>query len=321
MLRSMAKYCPTARRLFHTVFLQTPVPTGSKERSFKYVFVPFLYIRAWSMGLWTRRSYQNVERFCIFIGYPRSGHSIVGAMLDAHHAAMISHEVDVLDLVRRGFASRLQIFYLIKKNSERFGQTGRGWSGYSYAIPGQSQGQTTSPRVIGDKEGSSTVAKLQTDGKLLEKTEYLVKLPVNLIHHIRNPYDVIASVCRDEGEKEATPIRINWFFEHCETIQNIRQNTNTPVFDGKHEELIADPRAYMGRLCAFLGLESNSDYLTACANIVENRLRKTRNDVRWSPEQIAEVAKKMKAYDFLDAYAFKESTETDDRTIIGPRER
>jgi phage terminase large subunit-like protein len=43
-----------------------------------------------------RNRFHDVGVFCIFIGYPRSGHSLVGSLLNAHPEVIISHELDVL---------------------------------------------------------------------------------------------------------------------------------------------------------------------------------------------------------------------------------
>ena len=41
--------------------------------------------------------YRGVETFVLFIGHARSGHSLVGAILDAHPEIVIPHEFKVLD--------------------------------------------------------------------------------------------------------------------------------------------------------------------------------------------------------------------------------
>ena len=41
--------------------------------------------------------YDGVETFVMFIGYPRSSHSLVGAVLDAHPEIIIPHEYDLID--------------------------------------------------------------------------------------------------------------------------------------------------------------------------------------------------------------------------------
>ena len=42
------------------------------------------------------RLYDGVETFVLFIGYPRSSHSLVGAILDAHPEIIIPHEYNLL---------------------------------------------------------------------------------------------------------------------------------------------------------------------------------------------------------------------------------
>src|SRR6202008_4245050 len=64
-------------------------------------FLYQLHQGLWSA--WARRRYRHeferVERFCLFVGYPRSGHSIVGAMLNAHRDAVIAHELVAAPLI------------------------------------------------------------------------------------------------------------------------------------------------------------------------------------------------------------------------------
>ena len=79
---------------------------------------------------------RTVERYCMFIGYPRSSHSLVGSLLDAHPEMVIAHEQDALRHVRPWY-SREQLFYLLLENSRRFTEAGRTWTGYSYAVPNQ----------------------------------------------------------------------------------------------------------------------------------------------------------------------------------------
>jgi hypothetical protein len=35
----------------------------------------------------------QLRAFCLFIGYPRSGHRLIGALLDAHPDVAIAHEI------------------------------------------------------------------------------------------------------------------------------------------------------------------------------------------------------------------------------------
>ena len=41
----------------------------------------------------------GVKKFVIFIGYPRSGHSIVGSFMDAHPHMVITHEYGLFEML------------------------------------------------------------------------------------------------------------------------------------------------------------------------------------------------------------------------------
>ena len=60
--------------------------------------------------------FKSVERYCMFIGYTRSGHSLVGSLLDAHPNIIIGHELNALKLFERG-VNYQKIYYLLLKNS------------------------------------------------------------------------------------------------------------------------------------------------------------------------------------------------------------
>src|SRR5690606_30490598 len=89
----------------------------------------------------------ELATFVLFVGYPRSGHSLVGALLDAHPEIAVSHELDVLRFRAEGF-SRDQILLLIAENCRRLGRLGRRWGRYDYAVPGGAQGAWERLKVI-----------------------------------------------------------------------------------------------------------------------------------------------------------------------------
>jgi len=43
----------------------------------------------------------------MFVGYPRSGHSVIGSLLNAHPDMVVAHELNALRYVQAGF-SRLR---------------------------------------------------------------------------------------------------------------------------------------------------------------------------------------------------------------------
>src|SRR4030042_2237983 len=77
------------------------------------------FIKSMLYGYLKRNAFKDIKVFCMFIGYQRSGHSFIGALLDAHPNAVIGMEVDALNLVKLGY-KRNQIFYCLIRNSEVF---------------------------------------------------------------------------------------------------------------------------------------------------------------------------------------------------------
>ena len=47
-------------------------------------------------------TFETIQLYCMFVGYPRSGHSLVGAMFDAHPDIVIAHELDALRYLKAG---------------------------------------------------------------------------------------------------------------------------------------------------------------------------------------------------------------------------
>ena len=51
------------------------------------------YLKAFFVYQKNKKSYKNIEKFCFFIGYPRSGHSVVGSILDAHKNIITANDL------------------------------------------------------------------------------------------------------------------------------------------------------------------------------------------------------------------------------------
>ena len=125
------------------------------------------YVRSLKYG---DELFRDPKTFCMFIGYPRSGHSIVGALIDAHPDAVVSHELDVLKFIRAGFSKR-QIFTMILRTSEGYARRGRVARDYTYRVPNQWHGRFRNLRVIGDKKGPGSMNKLRDDLKLTDRLQ------------------------------------------------------------------------------------------------------------------------------------------------------
>ena len=113
------------------------------------------YVKAFLVYWKNKKSYKNIEKFCLFIGYPRSGHSVVGSILDAHKNIIISHELDVLKYIDQGLKKEI-IYGSILRNSLMKSIRGREQTGYKFDIPNEWQGRFDELKIIGDKKGGRT---------------------------------------------------------------------------------------------------------------------------------------------------------------------
>jgi hypothetical protein len=258
-----------------------------------------------ALGSWVnKKSFERVESFCMFIGYPRSGHTLIGSLLDAHPNAVIADEMDALKYVQAGF-SRNQLFYLLLRGSRRAARVGRQRAGYSYHVPGQWQGGFDNLRVIGDKAGGISAVRLAAFPFLLDTLSNGFNTRVKFIHVTRNPYDVISTMA--DWARSPLENSCGRFFDFAESIDQIKKEPKkAEIYDLKHEDFIASPKTALKELCRFLNLEEDESYLEACASIVYKSPHQSRLKTPWTPDLINDLKQKMNRFPFLKDYSFED---------------
>ena len=263
--------------------------------------------------------YDDVEVFCAFLGYTRSGHSFVGSMLDAHPDMAIAMEADALRMVELG-ADRRALFKALTMRSTFVATVlGNRWSGYNYVVPGGHQGCWERLRVIGDKQGRRTLVRIHEKPELLDRLRDTVECDLRLLHVIRNPFDSIAtmhnrhrSVRNTRGRAGTTgavlPDRlhqmIDAFFEQCRRMEEVRPALELEMLDIHHEAYLAEPIGGLARIIDFLGLSASNDYLQRCASVTLKEPRRSRFSFEWPPGSIASVQSRMREFETLSRYDF-----------------
>ena len=248
--------------------------------------------------------FQPVENYCMFIGYTRSGHSLVGSLLDAHPNIVISHELNALRLFEKGANAR-KVYYFILQNSQRQANSGRQETGYSYQVPGQWQGRYKQLKVIGDKKGSHSNLVFRTNPEILNILQREIDVPIKFIHVTRNPYDNIATMITKK--KADLDYGIGSYFKKCKTVANLKQQiSEADILDVRHEALIDDPQTTLKELCDFLGVEAPKDYLEACTSIIFKSPQKSRFKVQWTDKSIEIVKNQIDQFEFLKGYSYED---------------
>jgi sulfotransferase family protein len=254
-------------------------------------------------------SFRDIRTFCMFVGYPRTGHSLIGSLLDAHPNIVIAHELDALKLFKWGFRSP-QVFHLLLENSRQVAASGRSHSGYSYEVPNQWQGRFEQLQVLGDKKGATSAMRFYRDSRLLTKVRRKIGHELKFVHVIRNPYDVLTTMYRRRpGKTLATHIDV--FFQLCSSIDRLKKQLEPKqIFDVRLESFIDDPEPHLEQLCFFLGVRADTGYLKDCVSIIFKSPKKSRFDIGWDRESVDKVRERMAPFSFLSGYSYDEDPTT-----------
>ncbi|PFX14550.1 hypothetical protein AWC38_SpisGene21281 [Stylophora pistillata] len=286
------------------------------------------------------KAYDEVETFVMFIGYPRSSHSLVGAILDAHPEIIIPHEFNLLQMwsrynlptFRRKNLLRYKLFFDLHRTSMEQAMFGirasqnrtvlNGEFTYLYNVPKLWQGGYKNRiKVIGDKKGGKTSELLSHDPSRMKQLEGIAKLvgvPMKFIHIVRNPFDNIATMVlrrlgernnvREEGVKvNGSHILENWigaYFKLVEANQRVRERFGDAVIDIPGHETVLRPKETLQKLCDHLGVTCSVHYVEKCSRILYGTPSVTRDKIVWTKEQKQRVTELMKKYSFLKDFSF-----------------
>jgi hypothetical protein len=244
---------------------------------------------------------RSPERFVAFIGYSRSGHSLVGSLIDAHPDATIAHELHALKHLSQDHEFD-EVVRALRQNSRIFQVMGRSYTGYDYVVPDQWQGASRRLRVIGDKKGNGSARLLRRDPQALSRILAKTDVPVSFIHVIRNPYDNIATKALRTGRSLEQAASV--YFANAQAIADLKASGTATVHDVHLDTLIDDPKTVLRRLVGDLGLDPEEPgYLDACAGLLFASPSRSRDRVDWPRELIGHLDKQLASFSFLKDYA------------------
>ena len=280
---------------------------------------------------------ESIEKFVLFLGWPRSGHSIIGSMLDAHPNAIISNEFlvftqwienkDGLFQDKRRFLNKIyknSVFQVLSNKGYR--NSHKDQKGYTLSMKSLYQGNFTELKVIGDKSGGFTAREYATNPTVIKRgyheLEKFLGVPIRVIFMVRNPYDMIATRILYEAS-HIRDQKLNWVTEERKYTNKLimqmwsamvimeamgsmlmMKDLNLTVLEIHLMDFIADPRGIIQQLCDFLDLECSEGYLQACQDKTFNSLSKTRHLIDWGPQLHTYIDNAMKQYPFFERYSF-----------------
>ena len=272
--------------------------------------------------------------FVQFAGFPRSGHSILGSILDAHPDALVSHELDAMGLLRAGL-SLPEILALVRANSAAFERDGRWWNGFSYAIPGAAGGASTRPSVMGDKKGDWALRHVMAEPGLLDALRgELGGRRAAWIAVVRNPYDNVATLSlrkgrlydrerieaasgddfaarlasrRGDGIAAAVlPEMVEDYARLCDGLAALKARVDPADWlELRQDRFVAAPEEGIAEALRFLGLPDEG-FAARAVGIVERTPSRTRHAIRWPEEARRAVDALVARHDFLAGFVFEE---------------
>lgn len=279
----------------------------------------------------TQNVMDEVEAFIFFIGYPRSGHSIIGSFMDSHPNMIIAHEFPLFKTLARKRMTKYDIFNTLYRNS--YDQLVNGWrgtmnvakKGYSLSTKGLWQARFTKLKVIGNKHGGSAVQFFRTSPILflsaMQNLRSVVNVPIRVIHVVRNPFDMIATQTLYmstgiHGVKENASVtnkfnntRLLMYYARdmlgrASAVSRMISVLNMSVLEIHNEDLIENPIAVMSSICKFVGVNCSNHFLQICKESTFSSPTKSRNTVVWPNGFIQLIQKRIKDYKFFQRYSF-----------------
>jgi len=251
--------------------------------------------------------FRDVRTFFMMIGHTKSGGTMVGAMLDAHPNVVVADEIGSARFVEEGFG-RDQIFQLLLKSSRREAMkgrvTGRRLGGYSFSVPGQWQGRHADLTAIGESKAGPSTRELGADAELLESVfRVMNEVDVKFIQIVRNPFDPISAMMLRSGR--LVDDAVDDYFRQCERLEGLRSRiAASDLLVVRYESVVRNPEDEVARICRYLGVKAEPEYLGACAAVLDSRWRAHRRDINWAPSQINEVERRIAGFSFLHGYGY-----------------
>lgn len=267
-----------------------------------------------AQGFTQSNDFAQVRTHLQFIASPRSGHTLIGSLLDAHPEMVIAHEMDSMYYFQAGYQAP-QIDYLLVESARKFTEVGRQWMGYDYKVAGQWQGKYQQLKVIGDKSGGRSARRIyhaKDNAPLRAMDNKLGNRELVFLYVIRNPFDSITTMMKrtnkrreQQDDQDNLRKKIRHFFTHSKGIEKLYALDKYRVIQVHHEDFVANTAGELQRICEALNLSTDQTYLEACASLVWDRPKKSRhNSELWSPAMIELVQQEMSQYPWFDRYSY-----------------
>jgi hypothetical protein len=243
--------------------------------------------------------FKSLKSFLLIIGNARSGSTILGSVINSHPQAIIANETKSSGVFWNKIPKD-EILADIKSNVSKQNCSVDLKSGYK-PIPKVNTPDRVQLLIMGDKIWNPATLILHGKNELKQQLSNTLGLPIYLLHAIRNPFDVIATMHLRSGASIAD--RTEWYFMHCEAVKVIKSRcTPSEFLHVYHEDLITNPDSEIRSICCFLNLPVNLNHLEVVKQSLYRIPNESRYSVQWSKDEWHTILKRMENFKFLHKY-------------------
>ncbi|MBN2485250.1 MAG: sulfotransferase [Bacteroidales bacterium] len=254
--------------------------------------------------------FNNLQQFFVFIGYPRSGHTLVGSLLDAHPEIVCSIEANVLKLCRQGYSRKALFYYVLKRSRVFAKKLNFTWTGYSYYVEDMCQGRFSTLRCMGDKKGAGSTIELSKNINIIDELAIKCSLPVKILHVVRNPFDNISTITLRAMQKGSVfssrllSEKIDYYFWLAQTNQRVIEKYSNKVLTLYHEDMVKTPEKKLAEIFSFLDVHIDQASLIKLCAKINSEVNKTRHKIEWDKANKEKALAEMQKIDFLSHYSW-----------------
>jgi hypothetical protein len=265
----------------------------------------------------------NIDSLLFFIGTPRSGHSLVGRLLDSSEEVALVHELDILDIKNRvpfiSIEKSILGYYEDIDHEEEIKNIA---GGYNLYIENSFQGLVKNIKYLGDKKGAGTTFAYIKNKKTFEQ----LKNDFKIIFVVRNPLDNIASMAKrnyffskgnkkfDEIDKdymsskykqmkipsEIFNISLNMYLNLISASIEILNRYPENVYLMYYEDLKENPEKELTKIFNWLDINQDKEYIKTISSKVDSSLKSTEDIILWENKE--EIIDQLSKIDILSRY-------------------
>jgi len=234
-----------------------------------------------------------------FCGYPRSGHTLIAAILNANPNIMCSNQLNVYADVNNFNLKHIKDYSKIEATWKDTTQVEH--------VPKQEI------LVVGDKTGHRTVVELGKNPQRLAIFKQIIQVPIKWIHVVRNPWDNCATWAKlnflnkkKQGKPADQHKELDSVIQKYRDLNVIisRLRRSEDVLTVNHEHIMMQMHNTLELMANFLEVSFDPDWRMNVRKTVWDKPRITRTQVSWSGPQKNALYKMTEQYEWLDGYDY-----------------